>query len=477
MLNPYDNRLDYGDILKPDEGFALDFAVGTTYSLDLDALIGALMPLGLSEETDSMLMKNPVYMLETLRKTGDRVAVFCEGGQIHAPNKPTQLYVLLEKIVFTVKTQAVKAGSRYPSFHPKFWLIKYANSENNQFKYRLVVLSRNLTFDRSWDVAFYMDGVRSKKHEKNEPVCDFLRYLLLNLPKDKKNQNARQKREKIENLIEDLSYVAFEPNDNRFSDYEFIPTGITNSNGKPYDPSSTPLFDCDYAFHEILVMSPFLTGEQIAEFNNRNKESGSRIREPRYRLFTRKMSLDKLIRSDGTLMTPDFEIWTLKDDVVDGELNDKVADDNLTSDANISSADNPNETSDDAATDIRKHDLHAKIYMLRRDRDVHLYLGSLNASDNAIHGNVEFMICLKTTDSYISMKNLSESLFCGEPDNEKNNPFEKADLSKIVKSEEQDDSSQINQIIKAINRSSPTAVAIKETVGDLYAIKHRLRKY
>ena len=51
MLDPYCDRLDYGQILAPD-GYSLDFAVGTTYSLDLDSLVSICLSLGLSQETD-----------------------------------------------------------------------------------------------------------------------------------------------------------------------------------------------------------------------------------------------------------------------------------------------------------------------------------------------------------------------------------------------------------------------------------------
>ena len=98
MLNPNQDRLDYGQVLTPPVGFRLDFAVGTTYSLDLDALVGACIALGLSEETDSALLNNPICLLEALRNTGDKVALFCEGGQIYLPNNVTPLYVLLEKM-------------------------------------------------------------------------------------------------------------------------------------------------------------------------------------------------------------------------------------------------------------------------------------------------------------------------------------------------------------------------------------------
>ena len=86
MLYPYRDRLDYGQILAPD-GYSLDFAVGTTYSLDLDSLVSICLSLGLSQETDSEVMSDPIYLLEALRKTGDKIALFCEDGQIHMPRK------------------------------------------------------------------------------------------------------------------------------------------------------------------------------------------------------------------------------------------------------------------------------------------------------------------------------------------------------------------------------------------------------
>ena len=162
LLNPNYDRLDYGQILTPPTGCTLDFAIGTTYSLDLDALVGASLALGLSEETDSILMNNPVCLLEALRSTGDKVALFCEGGQIHLPSKVTSLYILLEKMVFYVKTDKQKTITAYPSFHPKFWLIRYKNTDGELF-YRIVVLSRNLTFDRSWDISFYMNGRMTRR--------------------------------------------------------------------------------------------------------------------------------------------------------------------------------------------------------------------------------------------------------------------------------------------------------------------------
>ena len=120
MLNPNSDRLDYGQLLAPPTGYHLDFAVGTTYSLDLDALVGASLALGLGVETDSDLMNNPVCLLEALRSINDKLVLFCEDGQIHLPGKVTPLYILLERSVFAVKTSKRRENTQYPSFHPKF---------------------------------------------------------------------------------------------------------------------------------------------------------------------------------------------------------------------------------------------------------------------------------------------------------------------------------------------------------------------
>ena len=84
MFRPDSNRdrTDYSGILMPPDGYRLDRAVGTTYSLDLEALTAVAICLGLSEETDSKLMQNPIGMLNALQKVSDKIVLFCEAGQI-----------------------------------------------------------------------------------------------------------------------------------------------------------------------------------------------------------------------------------------------------------------------------------------------------------------------------------------------------------------------------------------------------------
>ncbi len=441
MLNPTNDRLDYGQILAPPAGYFLDFSVGTTYSLDLDALVGASLALGLSEETDSELMNNPVCLLEALRSTGDKVALFCEGGQISLPNHVTSLYILLEKMVFSVNTTKKKGVAAFPSFHPKFWLIRYKNN-NGGFLYRIIVLSRNLTFDRSWDVTYFMDGHIVKDYTgKNEPICDFLRYLIMQLPSD---ENGKEKSKYMRTLIRELDKVLFEPSEKEFYDYEFIPNGVKRRNGGFYKFEETALFQD--TFHEILIISPFLSSGIIRGFNDRNTKS--LIVDSRYILITREMSLARVKQEDIS----NFKIYIMRDRVIDGET--AISED---------------------VQGVQKQDIHAKVYMIRKNSNSDLYLGSLNASHNAVYGNVEFMIRLKSRNRYLNMDKLTEALFGGEKDGS-DNPFQEVTLQNAIIVEENEKANSLNTLIKEINRSKLKAYA-KQDDDEYYSVSMHITNY
>lgn len=421
MLNPNNDRLDYGQIIAPPTDYKLDFAIGTTYSLDLDALIGACIALGLAEETDSDLMKNPVCLLEALRATGDKVALFCEGGQIHLPNNVTSLYILLEKMVFPVTTSSKRGIAQYSSFHPKFWLIKYVNNKNEAL-YRVVVLSRNLTFDRSWDISFCMDGKKaSYETDKNNPVSDFISYLIKQLPD---TENASEKQKKLRALLRELKYVEFSLDSKEFYDFNFIPVGISNKYNSKQDALYNLLGD---SFHEVMIMSPFLSKSVIKDFNDRNKY----IEHSEHVLITRASELGKLKPGDCS----NFEIYTMKDAVIDGE--------SLISEENIST---------------QKQDIHAKIYMIMKYPNTYLYLGSLNASHNALNGNIEFMVKLHSKNRYLNLSKLKNSLFGAD---EAECPFQIATLNKAQEDETDEKTQMLDSVIKAVNRLEASGI-IKE---------------
>lgn len=436
MLNPNNDRLDYGRLLAPPEGYQLDFAIGTTYSLDLDALVGASIALGLSEDTDSSLMSNPICLLEALRTVGDKVALFCEAGRIYLPGKVTELYILLEKTVFQIMPQERRNPAKFPSFHPKFWMLRYKNGTGD-VKYRVIVLSRNLTFDRSWDVTFSVDGVVGQQESpKTGPLIDFASYLMKHLPS---NENGKTKKKKIKAMMRELPRVQFELDSREFTDFEFLPIGIPGHSVE--DEAFDPLFRNTY--HELLIMSPFLTASVIKDFNARKLR-----KENPCMLFTREMSLGKLKQADCT----NFRIFTMKDEIVDGE----------------------SAISEEGAN-IQKQDIHAKIYLVRKYSDSYLYLGSLNASHNGKKGNIEFMVVLKSKNRNLNVQKLSESFFCG-PEDGALNPFQEAKLTETLQDDEQQDlQNALESCVKKVSRMKPEAQVIAN--GDKYDLNIHFGAY
>lgn len=417
MLKPSEDRCDYGRLLAPPEGYETVFAAGTTYSLDLDALTGVSLALGLSETMDGSMRDNPVCLLEALRKMADKVALFCEGGQIKAPAKATPLYILLEKMVFEVNLANKK------SFHPKVWIVKYGNARSETI-FRFVVLSRNLTFDRSWDVAFSMDGMSKGRIQSSAvPLADFVRYLAGRIRPDGKY--AAAKKRKLLDFSKELQTVAFSTGDEHFA-YQFCPVGVPDENGGFYDANSAELFG---SYQDLLILTPFLSEETIRELAKSNFQKPSRT------LITRKTELYKL----KPMIADDFEIFTMKDSVVDGE-------DALQTDA----------------VNKCKQDLHAKVYLETKYSDSDLYLGSLNASYNACNGNVEFMIRLMAKRRYLNAEALKRDLFCGDADG-KENPFERSTLPEGGEPPEEE-TELLQKLIKEICRCK-VAAQVEEIDG------------
>ena len=302
-------KVDYSGILMPPDGYRLDRAVGTTYSLDLEALTAVAICLGLSEETDSKLMQNPIGMLNALQKVSDKIVLFCEAGQIKVPTKPTALSILLEKMVVEVALPKDRQLGRYPSFHPKTWVLAYVNADGDK-KYRFVVMSRNLTFDRSWDISFAMDSsknVRQKK--KTQPICDFLDYLVMNVHNT--SNNAGKKRNLIRGLCADIKDVSFSLDSKIFGeDFEVLPLGIGKN---AYRMQEDILFckergNANSTFNELVVMSPFLSESVIADFNLTDRA----LSDCKRTLVTRRSELGKLKASD----VDNFTIYALKDEII-----------------------------------------------------------------------------------------------------------------------------------------------------------------
>jgi len=424
MFKPTSDRLDYSQILAPPHGYETVFAVGTTYSLDLDALIGACIALGLSESTDNALKDKPLYLLEALRKTSDKLLIFCEAGQIKAPGISNKLHLLLEKMVVEIVMQKNR------SFHPKLWLVKYENAVKDTL-YRCVVLSRNLTFDRSWDVSVCIEGkpVSEASIDTTKPLSDFLIAISQLV---KRHDIDKIKKRSLLSLSTELQNVEFQLESKIFTDFSFCPVGTPG-----YNKAHSGLFK---SYNEILIISPFLSSNIVSEFN------ALALTSPRPNtLITRKTELAKL----KTEAVSKFILFVMKDMLIDGE-------------ESLSEGDND---------DKQSQDIHAKLYLKTKNSDSDLFIGSLNATHSAVNGNIEFMLKLSGKRRNLNVEAFKLDIFGTD---ERSNPFEQVELKEHDESITQD-IENLDLVIKAICRLKSSAKVLE--IGSEYSVEISLTNY
>ena len=421
MFKTDTDRLNYGEILKPPYGYTLNKAIGTTYALDLEALTAIAIATGLAEDTDSKLLQNPIAMLNALQKISEKMIIFSEAGQIKLPNTKSPLCLLLEKMVVPVALLKTRGMSYYPAFHPKTWLLDYVN-ESGEHSYRFVVMSRNLTFDRSWDISIVLNSSKKVRQvRKTKPIIDFIEYLRGHIKNT--TQLAGKKRSMMQSFMEELKKVSFSLESKEFEEnFQILPMGIGKKSYKMWEDEllCDTKWSASSTFHDLVIMSPFLSDGMIESWNM--NERG--LTNCKRTLITRKSELSKLKAHQVT----NFDIYTLKDNIVDGE--DSFSDETM----------------------IRqKQDIHAKVYLRRKDANTDLYLGSMNASHAAVYRNVEMMIWLGTKNRFLNGESFLRDIFGGDAD-AKTNPFELSDVLEPTEDKQKDEMDQMERQIKAICR-------------------------
>ncbi len=364
MFNQSSDRVDYGELLSIEQDYELDQVVGLTYSLDMEALLGIPLCLEMHNDINTSSKTNPLYVLEAIRRIKKKLSIFCNVGCIKVPQNESKLYALLEDTIHEVRM------SNRANFHPKLWILKYHNINNKSEKrIKIVVLSRNLTFDQSLDVAVNMDGkVGIISNSKNQPLVDLITFV---------SQFDTSKN--YEELCNDIMNVGKFDTNNEFEDYNFYPFGIYSKN----EINPMNLFKKSQS---LFVVSPFLTESLITEmlsYDNTKPESGPLKRC----LITREKSINEKI-FDSFNCRKGKGIWTVNPALCS---NDNFGDDDVFGQEN--------------------RDIHAKIYYVEKYNELNkLYIGSLNASYNAFHNNVEFLLELSYKKRMISFDSFFNDL-------------------------------------------------------------------
>ena len=347
MLHPKQNRIDYGEQLIPPDGYELAHAIGTTYSLDLEALM--LLPIALfyAKKIEGTTDDLRYDMLDSITKAAEKITIFYHKSQLKVPEKYHHLMAYWEKGI-----QPVSMPNYASSFHPKVWIVRY-ESKGDKPIYRFINTSRNLTFSRDWDVAFSTEGaVTNMEQQVNKPLIHFLKYL------------SRRSKNKIpKSFIEDLLKVKFDLPD-KFEELNFYPIGIKDTESG--DTYINPLTSNSVKWNNLLIVSPFLDNKTL-----------SSIRQSVYAqpvLCSRREELENINSSVIQRFTP-FEFNTY-----------------------FSNAEFMEELEDDGVIP-KAQNLHAKLYVAMLSKVPHWYLGSANCSDPAQKRNIEFLVELKGQNS------------------------------------------------------------------------------
>ena len=180
MLQPA-NRLTLIDALRPPATFRLESAMAVTFTLDLRALLAA--PLALAHTGPNGIVSDgrqyePIELLHALRSNASKISVFNQVGEIALPPS-RRVFAFLEKAV--VPVSAPLGGI----VHPKIWVLRYEatgeppHGRQRERRLRVLVSSRNLAFDPSWDTMVRLDEANNENGASLEPVGELFEGLLV----------------------------------------------------------------------------------------------------------------------------------------------------------------------------------------------------------------------------------------------------------------------------------------------------------
>lgn len=333
MLEP-DGRLHLRAALRPPPGFALSRAIATTFTLDLSSALVAPLAFAAHEIDQD---KDPVAVMEAIRSVTNRVDIFCQAGNIAVPRTASDLMAFLEPMVHELPRP--RSGFL---FHPKVWLLRYESGDGS-VEFRLVCGSRNLTPDTAWDAAVSLDGRRgSRPYAENRPIVDLVEHLIATAPR-----LSPSRRDPIASMAEELRRAEWDLPE-QVNEIAFHAFGL----GRGGRAESV-----DFSGRRHLVVAPFVEDRGVQAITS---GSGEAV------VVARAEQLERLLPATLAAFRGTFCVSGM------AELGDP---DDLTTSgpANL-------------------HGLHAKVICVERGRQAHLFIGSANATNAALAGNVEFMV-------------------------------------------------------------------------------------
>ena len=350
MFEP-DNRSLLLTALRPPLGYRFDYGIATTYTLDFLSALSAPLALAGYWVADNLETNqvDQVSICDALDAVRSRLDIFVQSGNIETratAKAPSPLVALLEPMIHEVKRP--RPGRL---FHPKLWLLRFAHDSEPPV-YRCLVLSRNLTQDRSWDLVLTLES-DSETRTKN-PNNDHLVRLVESLPSRTTIPLTSNQVDRIQQFAQELSAVNWELPEG-FDVVMFYAFGVSGlRSSKPQGL---------FKGYNHLIISPFASSSALEAI-----------------LENAKGDVQLVTRAETALqLSPEIH----------GRVKTFVLDVNTTLDT----------VGDEASGSVNAlrvfDDIHAKAYLVESGQSAFLYVGSANATDAAFGGNTEILVELR----------------------------------------------------------------------------------
>ncbi len=377
MLQPA-NRLTLIDSLRPPAGFSLESAMAVTYTLDLRALLAAPAALALAGRSDTDPGGDgfePVELIHALKSHAGKLTVFGQTGEIRLPVS-RRVFAFLERTILPV------TAPRGGVVHPKVWVIRYETAhdphdgQRPERRLRVLISSRNLTFDASWDTVLRLDETTGEAGTTLTPIGGLFQELL-ELADTGPGEVSADHRQRVASLATALQHARFA-----------LPAGVEDLRVHVLGlaPPASPL---PAGAERSMIISPFVSDDFFTRVHP--GPIGELVSGPEQLDGLKPESLDNVAEvssfDDGSTPEPA------------GPPNDGNAPEppDPPEPPNDGNALHPAGLADDGAG-LSPLDpgrplvgLHAKVFAFEHNDRARLFIGSANATSAAFNRNVEVL--------------------------------------------------------------------------------------
>lgn len=342
-------NVPYLDALRPEPGWRVEHAVIATYSLDLLAVVAAMLALaGLDDDQGSGSRVDFASAHEHLH---DRFRILAQLGRVAVPAQTPPILAIIDQFIREVAEDETRS-----SWHPKAALVKMKSVKDASTEWRLWIGSRNLTRDMAWDTGITLVATTGVRGRTIPGICELGTelYRRAELPEISPAQIAAELSIALWQLP-----VGF--------DVEEIRLLRPNSQGREFPSAPNGI-------SQVLVVSPFLDKKATEYFGTWGGSSCDRW------LLSSRAQLSRIALLKGDPLKGYSKLFIL-------DAPDQAPGQSGLAEATDDGADF---VSEDLQPEARG--LHAKIVAAKVGEKWTLWLGSINATERGWKRNWEIVV-------------------------------------------------------------------------------------